>query len=284
MSASKIAIIGGDRRTALMIPYFLREGYRVVCFGCDKKHCALSSAVSLQEAVENSDTIVCGIPFARQGFLACEEAVIPLAEFKRCLRRKNCIFGGVIPEDFRRECEEREIRCYDFLQDEPLAIYNSVATAEGAVLEAILHSETLLHQSRCLVLGYGRCGKALAQRLVGLSARVSVGLNGRLGTAQAQARGLRTFPLAELKERVKTADYIFNTIPACYLDAGTLEEIPQKCLVIDIASGMIGVDYHAAEELGRKVLYCPGLPGKYSAESCAARMAQFVIDTLQNPA
>ena len=51
---------------------------------------------------------------------------------------------------------------------------NAVATAEGAIAEAVLHSDGTLHGAACLVIGFGRVGLALAQRLRGLSAHVTV--------------------------------------------------------------------------------------------------------------
>ncbi len=44
-----------------------------------------------------------------------------------------------------------------------VAILNAVATAEGAIAEAIKRSIINIHQSNCLVLGYGRCAQILAK-------------------------------------------------------------------------------------------------------------------------
>ena len=60
------------------------------------------------------------------------------------------------------------------MKDESIAVFNAVATAEGAILEAMLHKQTNIHHSRTLVLGYGRCGKVLSEKLKGLSAHVTV--------------------------------------------------------------------------------------------------------------
>ena len=55
-----------------------------------------------------------------------------------------------------------------------VAIYNAIATAEGAIMEAIKMQPINLHKSRCLVLGYGRCAKVLAAKLKGMDAQVTV--------------------------------------------------------------------------------------------------------------
>ncbi len=37
MAEYDIAVIGGDRRTAFMIPFFQENGYRVISFGIRKR-------------------------------------------------------------------------------------------------------------------------------------------------------------------------------------------------------------------------------------------------------
>lgn len=179
-----IAIIGGDSRTAYMAPYFAKKGWYVVC--CNTVNVPYSRHLkskihdtdNLRECIDASSTIVCGIPFSKGEHIYCaKEATdfeIPVAEFQRCIHRHQTIFAGIIPESFRAICEEREICCYDFMHNEPLSILNAVSTAEGAILEALLHKSTVLHKSSCLVTGFGRCGKIIADRLKGMCAYVTV--------------------------------------------------------------------------------------------------------------
>lgn len=296
MDQRDIAIIGGDRRIACMAPIFVREGYRVIRYGTRELHgnsgndfrsesgdAEGAKASSLKEALDNAGTIVCGIPFEKEGLLYCEENLeIPLPELRRCLRKRQRVFAGLIPDDFRRHCEERSIRCHDFLKDEPLTLFNAIATAEGAILEALSHKETLLHQSNCLVLGFGRCGSLIAERLRGLNASVTVTVSSPTELALADTKGFFTFPLERLAEEISKYDYVFNTIPACYLGEKCLVQMRQDCLIIDIASGRTGVDYEAAKELSLKALFCPGLPGKYAANSCAERLVKFVLTILNH--
>lgn len=281
MNQYDIAMIGGDRRIACMAPVFTAEGCRVVGFGtteCD----VCTKASSLRQALDNSGTVICGIPFEKEGKLCCESGIsIPVTEFQRCLRKRQKVFAGVIPENFRRLCEEREISCYDFMQDEPLTLFNAVATAEGAILEALSHQGTLLHKSNCLVLGYGRCGSQIAQKLRGLSAYVTVCTGRPIELALADTRGCNILPLSKLQREISRFQYIFNTVPACLLNEKILKQVQSDCLIIDIASGKIGVDYKAARELSLNALYCPGLPGKYSAVSCAEKLAQYVLSNIQ---
>ena len=284
MKEFDFAIVGGDKRTAGMAQVFTKRGYDVICYGITKcsENEGIKRANTLREAVTKAHAIVCGIPFERNGGLYFEEKSpkIPLTELQRLLRREHKIFGGVIPEGFRKICGERNIGCFDYMQEEPLTIFNAIATAEGAILEALLHKDTQLHQSEVLVLGYGRCGRVLADKLKGLSAQVTVCTENPEELASAATMGVRTLELSEMPQYVGNYEYIFNSIPATVITESWLKEMKEDSLVIDIASNRVGVDYEAADRLKREVLYCPGLPGKYASLSCAEKLVDFVLNKM----
>lgn len=287
MTNCDIAIIGGDSRTAYMAPYLAGKGFRVACYSTADISCSKSqrskihNAEGLRECIDSAPIIVCGIPFSKGECIYCEEgkdnAEITISEFQRCIHRHQTIFAGVIPESFKSTCEEREIYCHDFMLDEPMSISNAISTAEGAILEALLHKNTTLHKSDCLVLGFGRCGKMLADRLKGLHACVTVCTREENELALASALGFETLHLSKLQQNICRYEYLFNTIPACILNRCCLERMSKNGLIIDIASNHTGADYEAAKQLGIKLYFCPGLPGKYAGESCAIQLSEYVI-------
>lgn len=69
------------------------------------------------------------------------------------------LFAGDIPEAVEKSAEKRGIKVYDMMRDEFTAVKNAAAAAEGAAAEAIVRSPVSLTKSRCLILGYGRCGR-----------------------------------------------------------------------------------------------------------------------------
>lgn len=287
MKIYDIAIIGGDKRTACMANVLAKKGHNITCYALAERitdacfKTPIYYAETLKEAMDRGKIIVCGIPFEQDGYVNCQKdkTLIPLSELKRRLRKHHMLFAGVISEDFRKMCEEREIACYDFLKEEPITLFNAVATAEGAILEAMLHKDSLLHESNTLVLGYGRCGKTLAQRLLGLYANVTICARNPDDLALANSYGLKTLSIHNLPKEISGYEYIFNTIPYCILNRECLKRTAADSLIIDLASNKTGADYAAAQSLNRQILYCPGLPGKYSQASCGARLADFVIDT-----
>ena len=272
-----VAVVGGDKRTACMIPFFMERGYRVIGYKIDRrtdrKIEADGYADSLKQAVESAPVIVGGIPMEKKG-------IVNLRELSRHIRKHHKIFGGVIPEGFRQECSERGIACYDFMKDEGIAIFNAVATAEGAVLEAMLHKQTNIHHSRTLVLGYGRCGKVLGEKLKGLSAHVTVCGSNAAELAMAEAFGMDVLSLKELEGKIGEFEYIYNTIPALVIEGEVLKKVGKDALIIDIASGRGGVDYEEARERRVNAVHCLGLPGKYAGEISARRLSEYVIGKL----
>lgn len=299
MQQYDIALIGGDARIAYMAPCFLEKGYRVICYGTldvekmrkkDIKENSSGSfenpitcAASLKEALEQSACVVGGISLFKDGRVFAQKEMPDLSEeeFFRCLKPDQMVFGGVIPVRFKELCRERNILCYDFMKDEPLAVFNAVATAEGAVLEALQNKETNIHGSRTLVLGYGRCGKVLAEKLKGLGAKVTVCSRCQVELACAEAFGFSVLPIGELEDEIHRFEYIYNTIPAVLLRKNLLTRMRRDVLIIDIASGEGGVDYVWAKRLGLQALHCLGLPGKYAPKISAKGLVDFVIRKME---
>lgn len=286
MEKNKIAVIGGDTRLAYMAAELAHRGYRVICYGTEpipkKSPVSCCFAGTLQEALQGAQAVVGGIPFAKSGRLYSEVLVpdLELSAFCRALEKGQSLFGGVLPQEVRKACRKNQVRCCDFMQDEPLAVFNAVATAEGSILTALQHRPTTLHGSCCLVLGYGRCAKVLAEKLKGLSARVTVCARDAGQLACAAASGMDCLAFSMLEEKIGDFEYIFNTIPARVIGKEMLKKMKRNSLIVDIATGG-GVDYEAAGQLGILALLCPGLPGKYAPRTSAVGMAEFVIRKME---
>ncbi len=254
MSKNKIAIIGGDRRTEYMNSMLVEMGCNVV------------------DLVSQADIVIGGIPLVKDKR--------SIEELMECLCPGMQLFAGVIPKEVEALCKEKKVICHDFMKQETIAVFNAIATAEGGILEALSHQETNIHHSESLVLGYGRCGKVLAHKLMGLSANVTVASQNEEELAWANALGGAVLPLDKLEEKIGVYEYIYNTIPAPVLTETVLQKVKDKALIIDIASGQGGVDYIAAKELKISAIHCLGLPGKYAAKSSAQKLTEFVIKKL----
>ena len=87
-----------------------------------------------------------------------------------CIRDR----AGRVPPQFIFNAAAKEIRVVDILQRDDMAILNAVPTAEGAIQIAMEEIPVTIHRCKILVLGLGKVGSALAQRLKALGAEVTV--------------------------------------------------------------------------------------------------------------
>lgn len=283
------AVIGGDERQVYLKTALARRNYRV----CEYALCTPStgpnrsliySAGSLKEAVCFSKTILLPIPMNRaDGSLNHRTKNTDLSTdlLLDVLSEGQTLYAGCIPGFFLKAAWQKGVGVYDYMQQEELTIYNSIATAEGAVAEAIGKSSCNLHKSRCLVLGYGRCGKTLSFALTGLSCRVTVCARSQKARAEADLTVSNTVDIAAMRQLLAEYDFIFNTIPEQILREDDLSHINPDAVIIDLASSPGGMDHEAAKRLGLHAWLCPGLPGKYAPKSSAEAMAEIILRSNQ---
>lgn len=142
-------------------------------------------------------------------------------------------------------------------------------------------TDSTLHNSRCLVIGYGRIGRLLADRLLALGAEVTVSARKYGDLAWIEAWGCRSVQTGALTGQLERFDLIFNTAPALILDGTRLRETRKNCVIIDLASAPGGVDLEAAKRLSRQVIPAPGLPGKVAPRTAAAAIRDSVYHILE---
>lgn len=274
--SAAIAVIGGDKRQEYVVELLESRGYRVTTYGVK----AAGMCKSLREAVSDANLILGPVPFTRDQktlvWSGTKEGPT-LLELMLLLSEKQILAGGLIPEPVVRSCNERQIGCFDFMKSETLTVFNSIATAEGAIAEAVLRHPSNLHGADILVIGYGRCGKTLAGKLRGLSAAVTVCARSQEERMHAVVQGCRAMDFEECYESLSRFEIIFNSVPALVLDEKALKKVSKDTLIIDIASAPGGVDFAASGILGIEAVLCSGLPGRYSPKSSAGAVVEEVL-------
>jgi len=285
MNLYDFAIVGGDLRQVYMANELTNLGFSVVVYGLDSGYLSemCTIANSLNDAISHAKNIVGPIPLTKdKKTVVCQikKEDLTLENLKNLLNENHVFFAGCISEDMIHFCESNKIAVYDFMENEELAVFNTIATAEGTIAEAILRHPSNLHQSNCLVLGYGKCAKTLAQKLDGLSANITICARSENARAVAKAFGYKIISFSELNQHISQYEYIFNTVPSVVLDYEALSNINQDSIILDIASSPGGVDYENAEKRGIHAYLCLGIPGKYAPKASAKAIVETLLSNL----
>ncbi len=275
-------LFGGDIRQIYMARYFQSLGYSVITYGLSHPMIQdiCKQASSFSEAVSSGNILIGPIPLSK------DNSTIPaltsltdlnLETLLQFMHKDQILFAGMISELVALYCNEHQIILYDFMKEDSVAIHNGIATAEGAIMEAIAKSNGNLHKSSVLVLGFGRCAKVLAHKLSGLDACVTICARKDSDLAYADAFGYETCLFHELPAKIESFEYIFNSIPYMVLPKELLCLVQTDTTIIDIASSPGGLDYAAAKALNLNTSHSLGIPGKVAPKASAQILANYCI-------
>lgn len=192
------------------------------------------------------------------------------------------VYTGLAQTYLKKLCSNEDIKLIELFDRDDVAIYNSIPTAEGAIMLAIQHTDFTIHSSNCMVLGMGRTGFTMARILQALGAQVTMGVYKTEQYARAFEMGLKPFYTKDLTTEVDDVDLIFNTIPTMIITAQVIAHIPIQAVIIDLASKPGGTDFRFAEKRGVRAILAPGLPGivapKTAGQIIAQALSQLILE------
>ena len=263
----KIAVVGGDLRQCYLAKKLLDAGYEVKAFDISCRDILRDYenvvAVTLEEALDNAKVVILPTPVHERWFFVSE-----------LLDSETVVFGWNIPKEFDA------FKTYDFKDMEEVALRNAVATAEGTIAEMIINSEINLTGSKCLVVGYGRCGKEIAARLRQIGAYVTVMARDRMARDDAAFHGMDTCAMFD-RVSYDEYDFIVNTVPARVLGKNEIDKFDKDALIVDIATMPGGTDFVYCKSKGIKAVHSLGLPGKYSPKTSGEILGNAILDIIK---
>ncbi|MDO3676331.1 dipicolinate synthase subunit DpsA [Paenibacillus ehimensis] len=283
LTGIQVALIGGDARQLEVIHKCSELDASVVLFGFDNLQngsSGITKAELTPEALQAVDAVI--LPAVGTDDQGNVDSLFSSKELRlthehiAALPKHAIIFTGMAKPYLRELCSNEGIGLIELFDRDDVAIYNSIPTAEGAVMMAIQNTDITIHGSESMVLGFGRTGATLARTLQGMGAKVRVGVNKPEYYARAIEMGMNPFYTQELISHVSQVDLLFNTIPAMVVTAQVIANIPHRAIIIDLASRPGGTDFRYAEKRGVKAMLAPGLPGIVAPKTAG----RIIADTL----
>lgn len=279
------SVIGGDKRQYYLAKILKKRGYKVGTYLLEsfQEKEEIPCMNSFETAIRSAKNILAPTPMGiqkegKKELFHFENQKILIEKFEEEMQEKQRLFAGCIPEEVKEGLLQKGIVIFDYMTRKEIAIYNSVATAEGVIAEAIIHNPKNIYKSRCVVLGYGICGKTIVQYLKGMGAYVTVCVRREEAKASASLMADEAIFIEDMTASLKKSDFIFNTIPDKILKTSILKQLKNQPMILDIASGSGGVDYEYAKQVGIEAYLCKALPGKYAPESSAAILAKLILE------
>ena len=262
----RYAVLGGDMRFAHLVAMLNESGREAAGFFHEK---ADGAAVPLTDLKRYSCIISnwpVRAPLSDAGFSgeAVMEHVSPGSVLLLC--------GPGFPKERRWD-----LQYVNLWEDEILLRENAYLTAEGAVASVMRSVGGRIAGYDCLVVGYGRIGRALTGILLNLGANVTVISSSENKRREVCECGGKAASMTELVEVLPGKKVIFSTPPAMFIDRAALNCVDADAVIIDLASPPYGVDLEAAQALNLHAYREPGLPGRYCPLSAARAICNSVL-------
>lgn len=276
----KFAVVGGDRRSALLCAILEGDGHRVQSFALEKARLpgGVLRSGCLQGCIYGADCVILPVP-AETGALIntpLSDNTVKTAELIDCLWPHQLLCGGKFSDESCALINRAGIESVDLMRRCDFVTGNAAITAEGALWRLMEESEKTVQGAQVLVCGWGRIGKLLALRLSALGAQVSVAARSGESQAMIEALGLTAIRYSRLEGTIGGFDAVINTVPARVLSDPMLCMMADGAIVMELASPPGGFDRKLAENIGLRVLHAPGLPGVYAPESAASLIKETV--------
>ena len=259
----KITIIGGDDRFKKIKKGLENNGFTVDTLGLFEEDFA---------DIKSSDILLLPVPTTRDN----KTVFAPLTDKKILLNdiEKLSLGKQVLGCNYKLKAENY----IDYGALNSYAILNAVPTAEGAIKIAIENTPFTIWNSKILVIGYGRVGKILADRLKALGANVTVSARKDSDFATLNALGFNYINTNELNSNKLCFNIIFNTVDFEVLSPKSLENTTAT-LLVDLSSKG-GFDLEFAKLKGITAIKAPSLPAIYSIDTAAEILLYTVLSLI----
>lgn len=277
-----ICVLGGDDRELVLVPKLLDLGANVRIVGFPNLPQLAGAKIfnSMEAAVEGADALILPMPgtdaTGNIRAIYSDEKLVLTESIVKLLKPGTPIIIGSAREFLQKWVNKYNLKLFEIAEIDEVAILNAIPTAEGAIQIVMEQSPITIHNSKSIVLGFGRVGYTMARTLKVLGSQVLVVVRKEAQMARAFELGYDVCTYEDLPQKVLEAHFIFNTVPAMIIDRNLLNSMSPEVIIIDLAAQPGGTDFQAAADLGIKAILAPGLPGKVAPRTAGEILAKVI--------
>lgn len=223
--------------------------------------------------------VICGIPFTRDGKTVNTSLPAPLSihSFLGMLNHSHILVGGNLPHYVITYCTHHGIKYYDVMTSASFISQNARLTAEGLLIPLLSHTSFSICDCRALLVGYGNCGKEIADILQLFTNELYIYDTNPSAVKAAGSKHYKTVSEQELRNcahKVHQINTIIITSPVNPFNRFQWESFPDDCTIFNIASFALKLP----PPLSEHVIPCPGIPGKYAPKTAGSIIARAICN------
>jgi dipicolinate synthase subunit A len=260
-----VAVLGGDLRMLEHMRGARAAGAIVQHYGSvpgAAEAAGRPQAASLADAVKGAKIISCPIPG-----VGTDASLFAKYTDEKLLMTPVVLKGAAPSALMFTYCETPQLIAWakgtpveviGYGEDDALCILHAIPTAEGAIKLAIEHTDVTLLGMPVLCFGLGRIGTSVVQAFASMKARVTVAARNPAQLARAEAMGLDTVPLNRLLEVAGYLERFLLLVSSSaerVVTRAIIASTRPEVLIMDLCSPPGSVDFDAAKEFSRKVVW-----------------------------
>lgn len=267
----KAWVLGGDGRYPWAVKALRESGLPVKTWGVPGME---NDAGHLAEALQGANLVLLPMrPFRGEMLRVGEEEAVA-ALLPHMLEKGAVLIGGSFPTETEAWLQSQGLFCVSFLELETYRMANAAVTAEGAVYLTLRELQRTLWGAEILVVGWGRIGRFLAEKLKALGARVTVTARREGQWQEIEALGMRPEETGAYHHGLGDYDAVLNTVPAPVFSQEAVQALKPECVLIELAS-LPGGFPPELQQTGRLIM-AQGLPGKTAPKSAGENLSAAV--------
>ena len=261
-----IGMLGGDRREQEIARLAAATGATVRAHGFPWPEGGIAHVAHLDDpaaVLKGARFALFPIPgIAATGALFAPAAPAPIIPTHAMLAGMaplaHIILGWADPH-LKAHADGLHIKIHEYEWDRALMLRRTPAIVEGLLRIVIENTVITIHGATVCVVGQGTIGTVLTRYLVALGAHTHVAARSPEQRAEAFVAGAVPHEFSELPDLAPRLDMVFSTVPARVIGADVIALLPPQALLVDLAAPPGGIDFEAAQRLGRKAIWGRGL-------------------------